>query len=88
MFVFTLCLLPPACKLHKGRDLGLLCSLMHSKYLEFNKYLLNEQPDWQGNSEHEPEQKYPCFLEIPPKDRRKEKFCIQISQNPLLINSS
>lgn len=30
------------------------------------------------------EKKYPCFLEIPPK----EKFCIQISQSSLIINSS
>ena len=28
---------------------------------------------------NEPEQKNPCFVEILPKDRRKEKFCIQIS---------
>lgn len=70
---------------------------MYSKHLEqwsaLNKYLLSELPEQQGNNEHELElggqkQKYPCFLEIPPKHRRMEKFCIQINQNSLLIFQS
>ena len=51
------------------------------------KHLQSEKPEQQENSGHETEPKYPCFLEIPPKDRRKEKFCIQINQNSLFINN-
>lgn len=84
----------PPWKVYEGRDLSLLFSLKHTKHWERRSAhgcLLSEWPSrrerwawaWLGWQE----MKCTCFLEIPCTDRGKEKFCIQISRNSLLINS-